>query len=150
MKNVLVLQLIATLFLLKHIYEIYRKSSLKLHLDKSIFTHYRNITYLLTEIYKVKLGLFLPFMSDIFSLSENSLFNLRSSVTVNGQNTGTSNFYGMLFKPKIEICFHDEWSRFYYEWSRFYYKRSRFSWWTVKIFMMNGWDFHVQQSTFSC
>ena len=83
MKNVLVLQLIATLFLIKHIYEIYRKSSLKLHLDKSVFTHYRNIKYLLTEIYKVKLGLFPPFMSDIFSLNENSPFNLRSGVTVN-------------------------------------------------------------------
>ena len=32
-----------------------------LNLDKSVSIHYRNIKYLLTEIYKVKMGLFLPF-----------------------------------------------------------------------------------------
>ena len=40
-----------------------KNSSFKelLNLDKSVFIHYRNIKYLLTEIYKVKMGLFLPF-----------------------------------------------------------------------------------------
>ena len=42
-----------------------------LNLDKSVSIHYRNIKYLLTEIYKVKMGLSPPIMSDIFSLSEN-------------------------------------------------------------------------------
>ena len=43
-----------------------------LNLDKSVFTHYRNIKYLLTEIYRVKMGSSPPIMSDTFSLSENS------------------------------------------------------------------------------
>ena len=38
--------------------------------DKSVSIHSRNIKYLLAEIYKVEMGLFLPIMSDIFSLSE--------------------------------------------------------------------------------
>ena len=36
--------------------------------------------------------LFPPFMSDIFSLSENTSYNLRSGVTVNRQNTTTNKF----------------------------------------------------------
>ena len=43
-----------------------------LNLDKSVSIHYRYIKYLLTEIYKVKMGLSPPIMSDIFSLSENN------------------------------------------------------------------------------
>ena len=57
-----------------------------LNLDKSAFVHYRNIKYLLTEIYKVKMGLFSPILSDIFSSSENSSYNLRCGVTVNRRN----------------------------------------------------------------
>ena len=44
------------------------------------------------EICKVKLGLSLPIMSDIFSLSENSSYNLRCGVTVNRRNIRTSKF----------------------------------------------------------
>ena len=54
-----------------------------LSLDKLVFIHCRNIKYLLMEIYKVKMGLSPPIMSDIFSLSENSPYNLRCGVTVN-------------------------------------------------------------------
>ena len=54
-----------------------------LNLDKSVSIHYRNIKYLLTEIYKVKMGLSPPIMSDIFSLSENSSYNLMCGVTLN-------------------------------------------------------------------
>ena len=43
-----------------------------LNLDKSVSIHYRNIKYLLTEIYRVKMGPSSPIMSDTFSLSENS------------------------------------------------------------------------------
>ena len=43
-----------------------------LNLDKSVSIHYRNIKYLLTEIYRVKMGPSPPIMSDTFSLSENS------------------------------------------------------------------------------
>ena len=44
------------------------------------------------EIYKVKMGLSPPIMSDIFSLSENSSYNLRSGVTVNRRSIRTSKF----------------------------------------------------------
>ena len=54
-----------------------------LNLDESVCIYYRNIKYLLTEIYKVKMGLSPPIMSDIFSLSKNSSYNLRCGVTVN-------------------------------------------------------------------
>ena len=43
-----------------------------LNLDKSVSIHYGNIKYLLTEIYRVKMGSSPPIMSDIFSFSENS------------------------------------------------------------------------------
>ena len=42
------------------------------------------------EIYKVKMGLSPP--CDIFSLSENSPYNLRCGVTVNRRNIRTSKF----------------------------------------------------------
>ena len=38
-----------------------------LNLSKSVSIHYRNIKYLLTEIYKVKMDLSPLIMSDIFS-----------------------------------------------------------------------------------
>ena len=63
-----------------------------LSLDKLVFIHCRNIKYLLMEIYKVKMGLSPPIMSDIFSLSENSPYNLRCGVTVNRWNIRTSKF----------------------------------------------------------
>ena len=57
-----------------------------LNLDKSVSTCYRNIKYLLAGIYRVKMGLSTPIMSDIFSLSKNSSYNLRSGVNVNRRN----------------------------------------------------------------
>ena len=51
--------------------------------------HYRNINYLLTDIYKVKIGLSPPIMSDIFSLSENSSYVW---CHLNRQIIGTSKF----------------------------------------------------------
>ena len=63
-----------------------------LNLDKSISIHYKNMKYLLTEIYKVKMGILPPIMSDIFSLYENSSYNLSSGVTVNRRNLRTSKF----------------------------------------------------------
>ena len=64
----------------------------QLHLDKSVSIHYRNIKYLLTVMYKVKMGLSPPIMSDIFSLNENSSYNLKSGATVNRQNLRMSKF----------------------------------------------------------
>ena len=63
-----------------------------LNLDKSVPIYYRNIKYLRTEIYKVKMGLSPPIMSNIFRLNENSSYDLRCGVTVNRRNIRTSKF----------------------------------------------------------
>ena len=79
-----------------------------LNLDKSVSIHYRNIKYLLTEIYKVKMGLFSPIMSDIFSLSENSSYNLRCGVTVNRRNIRTSKFGFEIVSTVGAILWNDQ------------------------------------------
>ena len=63
-----------------------------MNLDKSVCIYYKNVKCLLTEICKVKMGLSPPFMSDIFSLSENSSYSLRCGVTVNRLNIRTNKF----------------------------------------------------------
>ena len=62
-----------------------------LKLDKSVSIHYRNLRYLLTEIYKVKMGLCQPIMNDILTLDGNASYNLRSGVTVT-RNIRTNKF----------------------------------------------------------
>ena len=44
------------------------------------------------EIYKIKTGLSPPIMSDIFSLSEKSSYNLRFGVTLNKRKIRTRQF----------------------------------------------------------
>ena len=61
-----------------------------LKLDKSVSIHYRNLQYLLTEIYKVKMGLSPQIMNDILILDENASYNLRSRVTVTRRNIRTN------------------------------------------------------------
>ena len=61
-----------------------------LKLEKLASIHYRNIKYLLTEIYKVKMGFSPPVMSDIFSLNQNSSYNITSGVTVSKRNVRAS------------------------------------------------------------
>ena len=63
-----------------------------LKLDKSVSIQYRNLQYLLTEIYKVKIGLSPPTMNDILTLDENASYNLRSGVTVTRRNIRTNKF----------------------------------------------------------
>ena len=63
-----------------------------LKLDKSVSMHYRNLQYLLTEIYKVKTGLSSPIMNDILTLDENASYNLSSGVTVTRRNIRTNKF----------------------------------------------------------
>ena len=63
-----------------------------LKLDKSVSIHYRNLQYLLTEIYKVKMGLSPPIMNDVLTLDENASYNLRSGVTVTRRNIRTNKF----------------------------------------------------------
>ena len=75
---------------------IYRNRNLSfdelLKLDKSVSIYYRNLQYLLTEIYKVKMGLSPPIMNDILTLDENASYNLRSRVTVTRRNIRTNKF----------------------------------------------------------
>ena len=54
--------------------------------------HYRTIKCLLTEVYKVKMGLFSLIMSDKLSLCKNSSKNPRSGATVHRRNIRTSKF----------------------------------------------------------
>ena len=63
-----------------------------LNCNKSVSIHYRNINYLLTEIYKVKTDLPSPIIGDIFSLNENNSYSLRSGVTIIRQNIRASKF----------------------------------------------------------
>ena len=61
-------------------------------LNKSNSIHYRNFQYLLTEIYKVKVGLSPPIMNDVLTLDENTSYKLRSGVTVAIQNIRRNKF----------------------------------------------------------
>ena len=61
-----------------------------LKLEKLASIHYRYIKYLLTEIYKVKIGLSPPVMSDIFSLNQNSSYNITSGVSMSKRNVRTN------------------------------------------------------------
>ena len=61
-----------------------------LKLEKLASIYYRYIKYLLTEIYKVKIGLSPPVMSDIFSLNQNSSYNITSGVSMSKRNVRTS------------------------------------------------------------
>ena len=63
-----------------------------LKLDKSVSIHYRNLQYLLTEIYKVQMGLSPPIMNDILTLDENASYNLRFGVTITRRNIRTNKF----------------------------------------------------------
>ena len=63
-----------------------------LKLDKSVSIRYRNLQCLLTEIYKVKMGLSPPIMNDILTLDENASYSLRSGVTVTRRNIITNKF----------------------------------------------------------
>ena len=63
-----------------------------LKLDKLVSIHYRNLQYLLAEIYKVKMGLSPPIMNDILTLEGNASYNLRFGVTVTRRNIRTNKF----------------------------------------------------------
>ena len=63
---------------------------------------------MLLEIYKVKMGFSPPIMSDIFSLSENSSYNLRSIITVNRRNIRrTRKFRFEIFNTIATILWND-------------------------------------------
>ena len=63
-----------------------------LKLGKLVSIHYRNLQYLLTEIYKVKMGLPPPIMNDILTVDQNVSNSLRSGVAVTRRNIRTNKF----------------------------------------------------------
>ena len=63
-----------------------------LKLGKSVSIHYRNLQYLLTEIYKVNMGISLQIMNDILTVDQNAFYNLSSGVIVTIRNIGTNKF----------------------------------------------------------
>ena len=76
--------------------------------DKLLSIYYRNIKYLLIEIYKISVSP--PIMSDIFSLGENSFYNLRFGVTMNRRNIGTSKLVlKMLVQSKNPLEYLTSW-----------------------------------------
>ena len=78
-----------------------------LNYNKSVSIHYRNINYLLTEIYKVKTDLSSLIIGDIFSLSENNSYSVRSGVTVIRQNIRTSKFGSETVSAIARILWND-------------------------------------------
>ena len=62
--------------------------------DNSVSIHTKNLQYLATEIFKVKMSLSPIIMNEIFKFSENSAYNLRSGETLVRHNTKT-NHYGI-------------------------------------------------------
>ena len=63
-----------------------------LKLDKSVSVHYRNLEYLLTEIYEAQMGLSLSIRNDILFLNQNSFYNLRFGIKVTNRNTRKAKF----------------------------------------------------------
>lgn len=63
-----------------------------LKLGKSVSVHYRNLEYLLTEIYEAQMGLSLPIRNDILTLNQNSFYNLRFGIKVTNRNTRKAKF----------------------------------------------------------
>ena len=63
-----------------------------LKLDKSVSVHYRNLEYLLTEIYEAQMGLSLSIRNDILTLNQNSFYNLRFGIKVTNRNTRKAKF----------------------------------------------------------
>ena len=62
-----------------------------MRLDESFSIHC-NIQYLLTEIYKIKIGHSPPIMKNISHIEENAFSDLRSGVTVTRSNIKTRKF----------------------------------------------------------
>ena len=76
-----------------------------LRLEKSVSIHCRNLQYLLTETYKVKMAMSPPIKNDILNLDQNTSYNLRSGVTVTRRNIRTNEFDLILLVGLLEqLC----------------------------------------------
>ena len=63
-----------------------------INLGKSASINYRYLQYLLTEIYKVKMGLSTPITNVVLVFDQNDSCSLRSGVTVTKMNIKTGKF----------------------------------------------------------
>ena len=63
-----------------------------INLGKSAAINYRYLQYLLTEIYKVKMGLSTPITNVVLVFDQNDSCSLRSGVTVTKMNIKTGKF----------------------------------------------------------
>ena len=73
-----------------------------INLSKSGSIHYRNLQYLLTGIYKVKMGLSPIIVNDVLTLDQNASYNLMSGVTATEGNIRTDKF-GFWTISSIEV-----------------------------------------------
>ena len=60
--------------------------------DKSVTIHTRNLQYLATEIFKVKIGISPIIMTEIFKFCDNTTHNLRSGQVLERRHNRTTNF----------------------------------------------------------
>ena len=73
-----------------------------INLSKSGSIHYRNLQYLLTGIYKVKMGLSPIIVNDVLTLDQNASYKLMSGVTATERNIRTDKF-GFWTISSIEV-----------------------------------------------
>ena len=60
--------------------------------DKSVTIHTRNLQYLATEIFEVKIGISPIIMTEIFKFCDNNTHNLRSGQVLERSHNRTNNF----------------------------------------------------------
>ena len=60
--------------------------------DNSVTIHTRNLQYLATEIFKIKIGISPIIMTEIFKFSDNTTHNLRSGQVLERRHNRTTNF----------------------------------------------------------
>ena len=91
---------------LRTVYEGYSSCSKDLlNKGKSVTIHQRNLQQLAIEIFKVKKGIAVIIMSEIFTFVENNTYNLRSSTHLSRVNVHSQNLlvisgqkFGILFQ----------------------------------------------------
>ena len=63
-----------------------------LEIDKSVAIHTRNLQYLVTEIFKVEIGISPIIMTEIFKFCDNTTYNPRSGQVLESRHNRTNNF----------------------------------------------------------
>ena len=71
--------------------------------DKSVTIHTRNLHYLATEIFKVKIGISPIIMTEIFKFYDNTTHNLRSAQVLERRHNRTNNSGGESISTLVAI-----------------------------------------------